>query len=768
VVARVLDACVQGEADFGQSAAWAALDPGLAARLLDAACSLPGVTPPCPLGLPEAFVGLGPNRVQPIVTHAAMGELFAQSPALTAYGLLWRDAIRTAHLAELIAQKAQFGNCSEAYLAGLLCNIGQFLMLKKFTSDYAAMLASGASRAALLLLERSQFETTHVEMGERMARRWNAASFLADAIRYQHYSLQSVAGAHPLVTICNLAVRLSGNSSELSDKKFLHGMKLFALSSDELGWMVRDAEATSEQAARELGLSDHGSTSALDKPVTDLFRPMRDLLLINGRSHSGSMDDSPLVRLAMQLRVAFGFSAPIFFLSDATRAVLHGHALPGQNPLINQLTISLVEDHGLCARSFIRLSLAHTWENLQRHGKTVLDEQVSRLAGHDGILCIPLLDRDKNGLGIAAVGIHESDRPLVTRESGTLLAMASQAGEDLASEWTRADQAPLAPVPAPVAPVNGASDRWYRYLVENSPDIVYTLDQNGRFQYLSNRIESLLGYHHHDLVGKDYHIIVHEDDRDRARFAFNERRIGPRATTGVELRLLRAATLPDSDLATPYITVELNSRGIYADAPEGSKGGFTGSYGVARDITERKKAEEVIRHQAYHDALTGLPNRALFADRLNVAVALAKRNRQNLAVMFLDLDRFKMVNDKLGHHVGDQMLQSVARRLANCLRRGDTLARFGGDEFILLLPQISDRDAASDTARKILSVLAYPFVIDGEEHHFGASIGIALFPEDSDNVDELIKCADSAMYKVKQDGRNNFGFHADGRIGRAQ
>jgi diguanylate cyclase (GGDEF)-like protein/PAS domain S-box-containing protein len=302
------------------------------------------------------------------------------------------------------------------------------------------------------------------------------------------------------------------------------------------------------------------------------------------------------------------------------------------------------------------------------------------------------------------------------------------------------------------------SEKWYRYLVDNSPDIIYTLDQNGCFRFLNNRIETLLGYSKEELIGKPYTTIIFEEDIERAKFVFNERRTGSRASADVELRLKCKSGDALMHFESRFITIELNSMGMYAESNAATSTTFAGTYGVAKDITDRKKAEETIYHQAYHDLLTGLPNRLLFKDRLNLAIAQAKRSRQKLAVMFLDLDRFKVVNDSLGHVVGDQLLQSVANRLGKCVREGDTLARLGGDEFTLLLPQINQLDAAANTAKKILNVLSRPFFIAGQDHHFSASIGIAIYPEDGETVDSLIKNADIAMYHVKDLGRNNYAF----------
>ena len=176
---------------------------------------------------------------------------------------------------------------------------------------------------------------------------------------------------------------------------------------------------------------------------------------------------------------------------------------------------------------------------------------------------------------------------------------------------------------------------------------------------------------------------------------------------------------------------------------------------VVRDITERTYAEEQIKHLAYHDALTGLPNRLLFKDRLTVALSHAQRDRTRLAVLFLDLDRFKVINDSLGHNIGDQLLQAVATRVQSCVRESDTVARLGGDEFTLLLP-LSRSDDAAPVAQKILEAIRYPFHIEGREFFITTSLGISLYPEDGTDAETLIKNADTAMYQAKELGRDNY------------
>ncbi|PPS43154.1 EAL domain-containing protein [Chroococcidiopsis sp. TS-821] len=174
----------------------------------------------------------------------------------------------------------------------------------------------------------------------------------------------------------------------------------------------------------------------------------------------------------------------------------------------------------------------------------------------------------------------------------------------------------------------------------------------------------------------------------------------------------------------------------------------------------QRRVEDMFRHQASHDPLTGLPNRILFEDRLSLALAQAYRRGEMLAVAFLDLDRFKTINDTLGHAVGDELLQSVAQRLLGCLREGDTIARWGGDEFTLLLPQISCPEEAAKLAQRILSSFATPFRIGDCELHITTSIGIALAPYDGEDTATLLKNADATMYRAKQQGKNNFQLYA--------
>ncbi len=307
------------------------------------------------------------------------------------------------------------------------------------------------------------------------------------------------------------------------------------------------------------------------------------------------------------------------------------------------------------------------------------------------------------------------------------------------------------------------SEQLHRYMVDNSPDLIYILNLKGEFSFVNDSVTKLLGYDKSDLLGKHYSLFIADEDRMKAEYLFNERRRASRSNRMVELDLKCNSTDPSKPFDVSVRPIELNSMGIYSVDFKDQKevATYQGTYGVARDISSRKKAEKLITFQAYHDLLTKLPNRAMLLDRLDLAIKQAVRTRETLIVMFLDLDRFKLINDSFGHVVGDQLLIEVAGRLKQEIRTGDTLARLGGDEFMLLLPQPTTRDQAESVAQKLIESLQQPFFLRSKEVYINVSIGIAVFPDDSADINKLIKNADMAMYDVKSSGKNGYTFYND-------
>jgi diguanylate cyclase (GGDEF)-like protein/PAS domain S-box-containing protein len=280
----------------------------------------------------------------------------------------------------------------------------------------------------------------------------------------------------------------------------------------------------------------------------------------------------------------------------------------------------------------------------------------------------------------------------------------------------------------------------FRALVEKSWSGVALLDPDLAFCYSGASTERLLGYGEDDLAGSSFLAYIHPRERETMRELFGALATGTSHESHAELRFRHRNGM--------WIWLEAFAQNMLH---EPSVGAIVLNY---RDVTQRKATEKQLEYQAYYDALTGLPNRLLFRDRVVNAIAQARRNRRGLAVMYLDLDHFKLVNDSLGHSLGDGLLSEVAERLQGCVRGSDTISRLGGDEFTILLIDTSSSEAIAGVARKILQSLAHPFKVEGHELFVTASIGISIFPGDGDEVETLLKSADSAMYRAKELGRN--------------
>lgn len=301
----------------------------------------------------------------------------------------------------------------------------------------------------------------------------------------------------------------------------------------------------------------------------------------------------------------------------------------------------------------------------------------------------------------------------------------------------------------------------YHFMVENSQDVIYTIDELGIFTFVNSRLETLLGFSKSDLVGKHFLVLVyHEDIEDASEYLYGQNDMDT-VQENIELRFKSRKGNCEPilfDIRTTTIPKQLAAIEKYKFADEDELGITAGTYCVARDITERRKIEDYIHHSAHHDYLTGLPDKVLLNDRIDSAIAQSKRSSTNFALMFLDLDGFKEVNDTHGHSMGDTLLHAIGARIKGCIREVDTLARVGGDEFMLLISQIDDCDGVSKIAEKIICEIQKPYNLMGSELTLSASIGIAMYPDDGDSRDALISNADMSMYHIKRNNKNGFQF----------
>lgn len=293
-----------------------------------------------------------------------------------------------------------------------------------------------------------------------------------------------------------------------------------------------------------------------------------------------------------------------------------------------------------------------------------------------------------------------------------------------------------------------SEERFHRAL-DMAPIGMAIIDLNGKYLEVNHALCRLTGYSKEELLTRTYQDITHPDDLKFDLINAQQLIKGNTHLYQVEKRYIRkdesftwvqitAAVLHDKQTNEPiHFIVQIE------------------------DITLRKQAEAAIRNLAYHDTLTNLPNRRLLMDRISQSISIAKRRHYTLAIMFLDLDKFKDVNDTMGHDVGDELLKAVSTRLVNLLREEDTIARISGDEFVIVLHEITSPNDASLVAEKINHELIQPFLIDDNEITIGVSIGIAIYPNDGDDALVLLKNADTAMYAAKNLGRNKYRFYGD-------
>jgi diguanylate cyclase (GGDEF)-like protein/PAS domain S-box-containing protein len=289
------------------------------------------------------------------------------------------------------------------------------------------------------------------------------------------------------------------------------------------------------------------------------------------------------------------------------------------------------------------------------------------------------------------------------------------------------------------------SEERYRTILAEIEEGYYEVDLAGNIRFVNKAACRQFGYSEKELVGSNYRAYVPKEDLKGVYKAWNKV-----YRTGEPLQ------------SYPFTTVRKDGTQIFVEnsvSPLRDKSrSIIGFRAVSRDVTQRRQFEQKLADMATHDSLTGLPNRSLLSDRMTMALALSRRNSSRLALLMLDLDKFKVINDTMGHTVGDELLKAVAERLTNVTRKSDTVARIGGDEFVLVLPQISSADVAGMLAQRILDAFQEQFVFDGHQLKITTSIGIAVYPDDGKEIEILLKNADQAMYRAKEEGRDKYRY----------
>jgi diguanylate cyclase (GGDEF)-like protein/PAS domain S-box-containing protein len=284
-------------------------------------------------------------------------------------------------------------------------------------------------------------------------------------------------------------------------------------------------------------------------------------------------------------------------------------------------------------------------------------------------------------------------------------------------------------------------------IVESSNDAIVVKDLNGIITSWNAGAERIFGYHASEIIGCSISKLIPPD------------RVGEETKI---MSLIKSGKLADHFETVRWAKGEKPIDVSVTVSPvKDVTGKIIGASKVARDITQRKESQERIRYLAHYDPLTGLPNRTLFADRMRVAIGNAERYSFRLALLFIDLDRFKLVNDSLGHEIGDKLLKIVAGRMHSIVRRTDTVSRMGGDEFIVLLSQIEAPEDAARVAGKLIEVVSQPYIIELHELILTASIGISIYPDHSKEASSLLRNADASMYSAKEAGRNQYRFYSE-------
>jgi len=376
-------------------------------------------------------------------------------------------------------------------------------------------------------------------------------------------------------------------------------------------------------------------------------------------------------------------------------------------------------------------------EDVRTHPYWAPYKELTARAGLGACWSEPIRSASGKVLGTFAIYHHQAHHP--ADDEIRLIEQTANLAE-IALGRSRADQALK------------ESEKLLSDILENVTAYIYMKDTQGRYLFANRLLRERFAAPIEEIVGYDDNKFFDADTA--AEMRKDDLRVLQHGET-----LQAEETIPNMLTGVTQVFMTVKIPLMHED------GSIHALCGISTDISERKDIEEHMQHMAQYDALTHLPNRALFNDRLQQAIAAAQRNKAHLALMFIDLDKFKPVNDTYGHGVGDLLLKDVALRIQDCLRESDTAARIGGDEFVILLPAIETQRDAGKVGEKILHALNQPFVLAGHTLQISGSIGVAVYPEHGKDEKLLVKSADIAMYHAKKNGRNNVKMYQPGLQG---
>lgn len=406
------------------------------------------------------------------------------------------------------------------------------------------------------------------------------------------------------------------------------------------------------------------------------------------------------------------------------------------------------------------------FEYVNVNGENRLGQPRSELVGKRLSELLPytvssgLLDRFKE---VVRTGVPLSDEHQVEREGVApywIVCQAVKLGDgvavtnrDVTEERARQNQ---------IADLN----EFTQSMIENAPFSIIATDPAGTVTAMNPAAESLTFYRKHELIGQHSMVMLHDPAEMSARAVQLSKDLNEPVQAGFNSLIARPRHGQTDEHEWTYIRKD-GSRiwvnlAMTALKTQGNK--IAGYLGIAFDITERKKLTEYVNHLAHHDQLTGLPNRVLLDDRMRQAIQRAKRNRYKVAVLMVDVDYFKRINDSLGHAAGDALLDAIAKKLCSAVRQTDTVARMGGDEFVIVMPEFRDEKDAERCAEAIVQKVSTPTMLGNREVNVTVSVGLCVFPDCAHDADSLLKNADAALYEAKEGGRNSFHVFNQGMV----